>query len=157
MKDMDPEIARFIVNGTFQIITWLIVICGWIYVDRRNNNRESRKERRDDICKLKNRIEKIIDNAIQYHTNASHDQNLSREIKIQIDLLATSIQSLKNFGIRLDSSMVVAFRKAVTYHNFDTHSFTKRPHYDPLILEIQDTGTALATALDVSFINKYPR
>jgi len=54
--------------GWTQIVTWLLVIAGWLLVNHQNNIREKRKEIRTILDKIQSLLDEIEIQAVNYHT-----------------------------------------------------------------------------------------
>ena len=80
--------------GWTQIVTWLLIIAGWLLVNHQNNIREKRKEIRTILDKIQSFLDEIEIQAIQYHTNqASSDlafqlkRSLNQKLRNRLDIL----------------------------------------------------------------------
>jgi len=136
------------------IVTWLIVIIGWLVVNNQNNNRESRKELRTRIDCLRNQIEGVEAQAIKYHTSV-HDENLGLKIKLSIERIANDVNIL---GISLSNNfsfLVFQFRKSITLNNFDSHEHTILNADNELIQNIASAIQSLTIEIEKAYGNKY--
>lgn len=155
MANPDPETPQYFPHIA-QLVTWLVIIVGWYFVDRRQNARETRKEIKAEIDILVETIESAIDSATAYHTATKHDPALSSSVKLLLAKVSKTLNLLREREVCLKNSFMVELRQACTLNNFDTVRFTQKSHTDPIIKEIVEAGQDLIYALRRTFISKYP-
>lgn len=81
--------------ATSQIITWLLVIGGWIYVNSTNNSRESRKELRAAVDKLQRDVDVLIETAQAYYRCGVQDgKAIEPQILVRFSRLGSALQHL---------------------------------------------------------------
>ena len=84
-----------------QIVTWLVVVSGWCFVNHQNNLREKRKEIRaliDGVQAQLNDIEKL---AVEYHTS-ENSKNLAFELKRSLNQkLSSKFKILTSRGFEI--------------------------------------------------------
>lgn len=141
-----------------QILTWLLIIAGWVIVNHQNNIREKRKEIRVTLDKIQIFLDEIENQAIQYHTvEASNDlsfqlkRNLNQKLRDKLKILKT-----RNLDVKTCNSHLTKFRQAVTLDNFDTSNYKTQTLNDDLIKNILLTKDRLSQEFEQSFAKRYP-
>lgn len=141
-----------------QIVTWIIVVLGWCYVNQQNNLREKRKEIRaliDGVQAQLNDIEKL---AIEYHTNAEVSENLAFELKRNLNRkLLINFQILESRGFKIGECNTnrKQLRKAITLRNFDTGNFELQTVSSEIIKDIWLAKDELSHEIERCFSQEY--
>jgi hypothetical protein len=143
--------------GWAQVITWLLVILGWLLVNRQNNIREKRKEIRSLLDKIQSFLDEIEYQAIQYHTSQQSDElafqlkrNLNKKFQNKLSVL-----KLRNLDIQNCYPHLKQLRQAVTLENFDTSGFKPKNISDDVIKNIWLAKENLSQELERCFAKKY--
>lgn len=100
-------------------ITWVIIVGGWIVVNRQSNNRELRKELRSEIDSIKEEVEEIVLMALSYHMESPSKESafkllgklkrLNRKI-FRLPLSEVEISSISYYSRKL--------KQGITMQNF---------------------------------------
>jgi len=141
-----------------QLITWLLVIIGWYFVDRTNNRRETRKELRAALSELQAFLDQIENDAVSYHTSREPNNILSSQLKRDLHRrLPTKITVMDSRGYTTTKLVqpVVEFRKSITFENFDTSKFRQQTISDPIIRRIGIARDSLGEQLEIGFSEQY--
>jgi len=138
------------------IITWLLVITGWVIINHQQNIRETRKELRSNLDEIKLSLISIEKKSIKYHMN-DIDASLASEIKLSISRVSTEIKLLALLDKETQKTLIKTFRQAITLNNFDADNHVSYNYGSELILEISSTVDEISIALEQTFRNKYPR
>lgn len=137
------------------LISWGLVIVGWLVINTQHNTRETRKEIRAALNDLYEMLNEIEDDAYKYHTGPG-DPVLSRKIKRRVGQIFTRINlAFKNAVECRCSYEVATFRKAVTLHNFDTAVHKPLNQTDPVFEEITASRERLINVLENAFLETY--
>lgn len=137
------------------IITWVLVVGGWVFVHFQNKVFQERRELRSALDKLILYIDKLKSDAITYHTVESEASSLlSNRVKSAIKNISSSIRRTE-LGSELVNSEVVAVRKSITLDNFESNDYFPRGHSSALILEIIGSLDDLKDALEVRYVSLY--
>jgi len=143
--------------GWTQIVTWLLVISGWLLVNHQNNVREKRKEIRAILDKTQSFLDEIEIEAIKYHTSQESSdsafqlkRNLNQKLRNKLDIL-----KLRNLNVEKCYPYLKTLRQAVTLENFDTSSFKPQNLSDDLIKNIWLAKDKLSQELENSFAIRY--
>ena len=144
--------------GWTQIVTWLLVIAGWLLVNHQNNIREKRKEIRSILDKIQSLLDEIEFQAVNYHTGQESSdlafqlkRSLNQKLRDRLDIL-----KLRNIDVKKCYSLLIKFRQAVTLENFDTTSYKAQNLNDDLIKNIWLAKDRLSQEFEKSFANRYP-
>lgn len=141
-----------------QIVTWLIVVLGWCYVNHQNNLREKRKEIRALIDGVQTQLNDIEKLAIEYHTNDEASENLAFELKRNLNRkLLINFQILESRGFKTGECNTYRkqLRKAITLRNFDTGSFELQIVSSEIIKDIWLTKDKLSHEIERCFSQEY--
>ena len=148
-----------------QLVTWILIIGGWMFVRRDNNRREDRHELRSMIDSLTEDITSLEQKAIEYYVNDASDETgkekverLQMEILRDQDVLEFRIKHLKRTTGQfqtLDGPRL--FRNAVTGGDFEESIRKKRPYTDAKLGSISLYSKALIEELEAEYVNIYRR
>ncbi len=138
------------------IITWGMVIAGWLVVNNQNNFREKRKETRAILNQLRSDLDAIEKQAFSYHTAQEALIELGRDIKLSLSRISRDIarHDLLPSGKR---HPIVKLRQAITLKNFDTDCFLTQNTNCELLEEISATKDNLIDALERHFKDQYQK
>ena len=136
------------------VVTWLIVIFGWLVVNHQQNQRETRKELRARLDLIEGMVNDTEQSAIRYHTSA-HDPGSSRTLKSDIDRLSNLTRAIGNIISCSFSYRIVRFRQSVTLKNFDSseHQILTIDH--EVIDTIAKETQSLINELEEAYSYKY--
>lgn len=137
-------------------VTWGLVILGWVIVNRQNNNRETRKEIRAALFDLYKLLDEIEDEAVKYHTSETPDGILGRRIKRNLSQLSLRIKLASRGLLKCKTAVLVAaFRRSITWENFETSNFKQKAPEDRFFEVILDAKRSLISVLDSAFNNRF--
>lgn len=139
-----------------QIVTWVIVIIGWLIVNHQNNNRERRKEIRQAIDKIVNRIEEIEQDALRFH-QSSFDGGSARKLLLSLDKTGRSITWLRMVGTEEYKKSIVSFRRSITLKNFDPTAHVALGSNDSQLARISAAADNLVNLLENAYAAQYLR
>lgn len=131
-----------------QTVTWLLVLLGWVVVNKLQDFRELRKDRIARISDLRNRMEVFEQKALNFHTS-EFDGKAVLMIISALRSIARELKLLKDCGY-IDSIYeddLVEFRQACTGINFDKTEHTARASDDDVCLAIVGTRETLDNVL----------
>jgi hypothetical protein len=133
------------------VVSWGLIILGWVIVNRQNNNRETRKEIRAGLLDLYKLLDEIEDDAFIYHTEIG-DPVVARKIKRSISQIAPRIKLALRKRVECKYGFpLYAFRQSITLSNFETNLFAAKLPNDQFFTEIMDAKHALILRLDSAF------
>lgn len=119
-------------NKMFESITsYIIIILGWVVVHLLSAKRDRDKEWREFSRNTIYLIDKIVDEAIKYHTAECRELYLESKIKIDLDELDMRITLILQY-LKVSCS-IKGFRQSITLNNFDSKNFTKQQHTSRLV------------------------
>lgn len=137
-----------------QIITWVIVVGGWLIVNSQNNDRERRKEVRLALDKLCTKIEEIEYTARTFHQN-DYDVEVADKLKLSIDRIIRTAARLEILDSKILSHNAIRLRKSVTLENFDVSNHVPLHGKDSQLSDISDAAEKLIGALEGAYIKRY--
>lgn len=136
-----------------QIVTWLLVIAGWMIVNYFADKRETRKEARGAIDNAKKDVIKISALAVEYFTTQKHE--LAQDVKWTLDVLGIELARLKKF---LDSSVVERFGEfhdECTGEDFESAQRRIHDHNSMVVRRIHVARNRLLAELERHFVRHY--
>ncbi|WP_143516636.1 hypothetical protein [Pseudomonas sp. 1239] len=138
----------------YYLVTWILVISGWVIVNWQNNRREDRKEIRAALTAVYSEIEKIQKAAIKYHKSAERNTKLEAKIVILDRRLSEHLSYLR---LRQTSYIKCysEFIDSIMLENFETADFTQQKEDSELIEKIRDNSSYLESALELEFSNLF--
>ena len=153
---MDAEILGSI---TTQVVTWALVVLGWVVVSGGNDKREQRKEIRTLINEISSDLNSLHTMCVNYYTSApgGAEESLSIQIKTSIDAIEKKVNLLarqnRKFSI---TSKVVRLRRVATGNtNFESSARVSLNYRDRLFLSIYSACQNIRDGLEQEFITSY--
>lgn len=140
-----------------QVGTWVLVVLGWIIVNRQNNKRESRKEVRGQLDQVSELLVELEEMAVEYHTAQQQNAKLARSIKHAITRLTNVVHYIGLADARDFNRRIVRLRRTITLKNFDS------ANHQPVVVDgdflenISSAAQDLIDLLERRFMTKYPR
>lgn len=138
-----------------QLITWMLVVGGWLYTHRRSLARDRRKEDFERIKDLTQRIEKLERLAVEHLASAPSDADKKKaaDLRQQLHAISRILDGMRRRNARFDvSKETIQLRHAVTGGDYDSSSRSAARHDSETILNIrfacQDLTDALGDRLD---------
>jgi len=140
-----------------QSISWIVIFIGWAVVNYQNNCRETRKEIRAALLDLYKLLDGIEDAAFEYHTKTG-DPVIGRKIRRDIQQISSRIIMARRGPMKIDyAKLLAAFRKSITYDNFDSAKFVAKSPQDLFFDTISESKRNLIFTLEIAYSNAYPR
>lgn len=138
------------------LVTWGLVALGWVIVSRQNDARETRKEIRSSLIDLYLFLDELEISAEKYHTSASADPLLSRDILRRIKQIHNRIKlTLMGEVPAKFEKQLARFRRAITLSNFDTRDFQQQDINSEILANIEDAKRDLITVLENAFNDRF--
>jgi hypothetical protein len=138
-----------------QSVSWVVIFLGWIVVNYQNNARETRKEIRASLLDLYKQLDTIEDAAFEYHTKAG-DPVIARRLRRDIQQIAPRIIMARRGPMKINySKPLAAFRKSITFENFDSSKFVAKSPQDPFFDDITGCKRDLIGALESAYNRAY--
>jgi hypothetical protein len=142
-------------NAVAQVVTWLLVITGWVIINYQHNKRETRKEVRAQINRLRDMLGELEELAKQYHTAAQHSEPEAKRIKLMLQRVSYELEYL-NLLDRIDRDIsMIALRKAITYHNFDSQKHVSQDLGGELMAGIYASVDAILNVHELEFRSRF--
>lgn len=133
------------------LITWLLVVVGWILVNWQNNIREGRKELYSRVTKIIQLIEKTEKDAITFHTSKDYNAELNAEVFRSINKIVHALENLP-FDPKIQATQ---FRQGITANNFEEDEFTQSEPLSSISLKIMSSAENINGLLIKGFESKY--
>ena len=139
------------------IVSWVVVMVGWIVINAQNNGRETRKEVRAALDGTIRRLEKLESLGRQYHLSTAHDDSIAEEIKLHLKKLWPESVRLNLVDESALAVRVASLRRSITLRNFDSAEHAALLAGDEILAEIAESVSALEEMLQRGFAEKYWR
>lgn len=146
---MKPDCSIF--QAVMPILQWFTLILGWFVIDRHNNQRESRKEKRSIVDRLLAELDALEGIAISFHTADHQQTEVARELKVRLDRMAKLIRREDLLKLKVFNPRMVELRQAITMQNFDTPDFVPQMHNSEILLNISTAKDNLTHDLERHF------
>ncbi len=160
---MDPTQPNSIVEyrvdfqGIAQIITWVLVIIGWLIVNSQHNKRISRKETRDRLDQMGESLLKLEQVAIEYHTAKKRNDKLACSIRTAIERVSRAINRLGLATTAELNPKIIDLRRAITLQNFDSRKYERKDPSGEFIDRISHSTGELIDLLESKYLVRYPQ
>ena len=153
--DVHPWWLVPLIQGVGQAVTWLIVLRGWYIVNKQNNQRERRKEIRTSTDRLKERIEKLEQIAITFHSSG-FDSEKARVILGEIQRISQTAIRTRLLSYEEHKQLTLDLRRSITLDNFDATNHRELLLNNPLLDRIYRSVNNIIEALEDGFSRNYP-
>ncbi|MED5493280.1 MAG: hypothetical protein VYD45_14330 [Pseudomonadota bacterium] len=142
-------------NENHFIVSWVLIIAGWIIINHQNNRREVRKEIRAAITEINTGIDELCKAARDYHFSTAHSDDAAQEIKLRIKKISQKIRLL-SFESNEITLSIIDLRKSITFYNFDSGArFIKQGHDSIILEDISLAEERLVDALENHFMYEF--
>lgn len=138
-----------------QIITWGLIVVGWVTVHYLTLTRERQKEIRELKSKLVERILAIEQSSISFHQASNYSQDGARLLVAEIERVSSAIARKPLSILAIEPKAVTQFRRSITLRNFDLSRFSTQSANSRLLNDISLGTEALADALEEAYANRY--
>ena len=145
-----------VVSAVGQLVTWSLVVVGWLVINRQHNRREARKETRAQLDDLRDALVELERNAEDYHTASAHSETDARRIKVQLQRATYVVDRLGLLNRQERDVRIIALRRAITFKNFDTNGHAAQELSGELVAGINAAVDDLVNALESAFRLRNP-
>ncbi len=144
-------------NEFYQVVTWVLVILGWVVVHYLTVVRDRQKEIRDLKLKVIQAISEAETMAIEFHTAKGFDSAKAQKItsmiqRISSDMTRPPLASFQNY-----SSVAKEFRQAITLKNFDASQYLSQQTSSEIVADISYAAEKITRILEIGYDNRYMR
>lgn len=134
-----------------QIITWVLIVVGWLIVHYLTLTRERQKEIRELKSKLIERILEIENRSISFHQASSYSQDEARSLVAEIERVSSTIARKPLSSLAIEPKVVAQFRRSITLKNFDQSIFNSQSANSRLLHDISlRTETLMCMPVNMS-------
>ncbi len=141
------------------IVPWVLVIIGWLIINRQHNARETRKERSAAIDRLNEELDKIESLAVAFHSASSFEPDKLSTINRRLKRLMAMVEAtgmVRNNDTNL-TALVADVRKAITLKNVEKRRFETQPRDGELLNTVAVKIDELRDGVEDAFCRKYQR
>lgn len=156
MEPNEAPIWTHVVSALGQVVTWSLVVAGWLVINRQHNRREARKETRAQLDELREALAELEQNAESYHSAANHSERDARRIKVQLQRATYAVDRLGLLNCQERDVRVIALRRAITFENFDTKDHIVQELSGELVAGINAAVDDMVNALEGAFRERNP-
>lgn len=137
------------------VITWLLVVFGWIVVADQQRSQNLREHAVSRIDKLKTRVDVLEAKGIALHAE-QYSKGAALEIIKELQNTALELRYLRSAGAIDDGwiSLMIALRQAITRKNFEEKTYKLQATDGDIVREIYASHAAIATFLLDAQVNK---
>ena len=143
-------------SGWTEGIPWVIAALGWGATHVFSEARERRKEVRAQLDKVLERLAEIEESAREFHAGQTFDQKKSRSLLSEISRVERSLDRIKRFKLDDFTPVIIAHRRAVTYKNFDSGSFSTCELDSELLADISFATHEFEDEIERQYGRSYP-
>lgn len=139
--------------SNFQVVSWVLIVIGWLIVNAQNNLRETRKEARAMSDNAKELAIDTASNAYQYMTTDSIN---SVELKSSLEVLEIELERFPDFG---PGGRLIQrfndFADAITGGDFETKDRTVKTANSREVNALFQTRNSLLAEIEFQFKQHY--
>lgn len=136
--------------GWPDVVTWLLVLAGWLVVHRTELEHERRKEKREAATRIVNEVKDLEGQAIAFHSSREYSAEDSDSLTWRIVRLNRRLQRPPLNNLNIPLALMVRFKKAFTLKNTDASSFVPHEYHDELIVGIRRITDEMIEALEAA-------
>ncbi len=156
MPAASTEAASGFWPAAAQVLTWVLVIGGWIYTNNTHNARESRKELRSLLDKLQRDLDALVDLAQAYYQmDVDAGRKKEAEMLVRLNRLLNALDHLSFRYLAMKSDNLDRTLKGLmdqlTGGTFQTADRIKAEANDPRMLSIAHAGLEVHGELESLF------
>lgn len=140
---------------TIQIITWALIVVGWVTVHYLTLTRERQKEIRELKSKLIERILEVESRSISFHQASNYSQDEARSLVAEIERVSSTIARKPLSTLAIEPKVVAQFRRSITLKNFDQSIFSSQSANSRLLSDISLRTETLTNVLEEAYANRY--
>lgn len=134
--------------GWANLITWIIVFCGWFAVHKSTLSRERRKEKRESAQKVCADIQAIERFAIDFHTSPTYDSRKAADLRHDVDRLSRKLPRPPLDELSISQPDLIGFRQSITLRNFDLNDFETKQIHSAIVLNIRYSAEQLIANIE---------
>lgn len=138
-----------------QIITWMLIVVGWVMVHYLTLTRERQKEVRELKSKLVEQILEVENRSISFHQAPNYSQDHARSLVAEIERISSAIARKPLSILAIEPKVVALFRRSITLKNFDQSIFSSQSADSRLLNDISLRTEILTNALEQAYANRY--
>jgi hypothetical protein len=158
---LQPQpIAKTAIESWLPYLPLVVTLVGWAVINGQNNRRERRKELRDLIRQVEQRVDSILDNAASYFAldgSALASRELEHKIRSGFSGTSQLLSRLKAAGWNHKTQEeFIAFKQAVTGGQFESTSRKKSDASGALLAESATAGFAFVSKLEENYFSTFP-
>lgn len=128
---------------TPDVITWLLVLTGWIVVHIATLNRDRRKEKREISMQICMDIAELQSAAIDFHTASHFNARKSTDVAQQVERIILRLQKLPLSELNIPLARMITLRRKITKSNIDPTDFKSQPDESQIIFDIRNATADL--------------
>lgn len=120
------------------VVTWVLVVVGWIVVNDQNRHQEIARANHQRLNVLRALLDDIEQCALTLHCD-EYDETQSRRVRRLLKKAAIDCKLLAECGA-MDSawsSQMIKLRQAITLQNFDRSGFRRQASGSPILAAIE--------------------
>jgi hypothetical protein len=138
----------------------VLTMIGWAVVSSQHNKRERRKEIRDLIRLLEQRVDNILEHASEYYSLDGTDKKcplLRSKIVSNFTALSQLLARLRSAGLLLGADVeFISFKQAVTGGQFESQARKKIDASSITTLESATVGFAFVSKIENAYFKSFP-
>lgn len=140
-----------------QVVTWVLVIIGWLIVNWQHNKRIRRNETRERLDQVSESLLKLEQMAIEYHTAKKRDDKLACSIRAAMERIDRAIYRLGLANAADFNPKIIDLRRAITLQNFDSRKYERKNPSSEFIDRISHSTSELIELLESKYLIRYPQ
>lgn len=141
--------------GWSNVVTWGLVLAGWVVVHKMTLFRERRKENRDAVTRFIDEMKAVEDMAIRFHTADKFDAEGSHSLICRVGRLNRMLQRQPLKALNMSLALMIRFKKGLTLKNTDASSFKMHGHHSDLVVGIRDVTNDMLEAIEAAKNEKF--
>jgi hypothetical protein len=137
------------------IVTWFLVVVGWVVVHYLTVIRERQKDFAERVKTITATIYELEAEAIAFHESEIYDPSKGRRIVVSIDRIAKALSKPPLSKLLVSTAHTIALRRSITLRNFDKSGFTRQGEDSSIIAGIARACQRLIDAIDEGHTKRY--
>ncbi|MEF3068014.1 hypothetical protein [Pandoraea apista] len=137
------------------LVTWGLVVVGWVAVHYLTSVRERQKEIRELVGKLLETIASLERASVAFHSAPAFDQVKAYELTSTIASIRRRLTSQPLSKLQVSPDRILKLRRAVTLDNFDVKNFSSQAPTSPLIQGILAICEDVTISIEQAYARRY--
>jgi hypothetical protein len=138
------------------LVTWFLVIAGWVVVHRKTLDRERRKEKREITDAAVKKLAVLEADAIGFHRADEFDEDRREILQWETARIIRSLGRSPLSELGIAPVLLKNLRQSITLENFDRRDFSPQPAHGKIVYDIRSAVDELISKIEEKKMKVWP-